>query len=50
MHEEISTNEEINLLKNKNKEIVNQMIALIEATDKRFQIINDELTRIAKLK
>lgn len=55
MSKKISTNEvdlmqEINLLKKQNKELVNQMIALVEATQKGFQIINDDLTRIAKLK
>lgn len=41
---------EIDLLKNKNKELVNQMIAIVEATQKGFQILNEDITRIAKLK
>ncbi len=41
--------QEVLRLKTQNDELLKQILNLVDATQKGFQILNEELTRIAKL-
>ncbi len=43
-------NKEIEKLHNQNQQIIKQMLLLVDATEKGFSVINEELVRITKLR
>ena len=44
-----SLKKDVKKLQEQNDAIIKQMLNLVDATQKGFQILNEELTRIAKL-